>query len=83
MALPLQDIAEARLVLTDALVTEALRRGKALAKGAASEEGAAPDEAPAKPRRSVASKARPDAGGASGRAAKTAPYKKSRGSGPL
>jgi ribosome maturation factor RimP len=44
--LPISDMAEARLVLTDALVTESLRRGKQQARGLA------PDEEPAgtKPR---------------------------------
>jgi ribosome maturation factor RimP len=42
--LPIADMAEARLVLTDALVTESLRRGKQQARGLA------PDEEQAKPR---------------------------------
>jgi hypothetical protein len=42
VALPIADMAEARLVLTDALVTESLRRGKAAerqAKGKARPQG--------------------------------------------
>jgi ribosome maturation factor RimP len=45
-ALPLADIGEARLVLTDALIRESLRRGKAALKAAGQETGAddLPDE---------------------------------------
>lgn len=55
--LPLKDIGEARLVLTEALIREALRAAKAASKGAAADEDAtgetAPDdsEAPEAPRR--------------------------------
>jgi ribosome maturation factor RimP len=45
--LPIADMAEARLMLTDALVTESLRRGKQQARGLAPDE----EQAPTKPRR--------------------------------
>jgi ribosome maturation factor RimP len=51
--LPMTDMAEARLVLTDALVTESLRRGKQQARGLAPDE----EQAPAKPRRANQSRA--------------------------
>jgi len=43
--LPIADMAEARLVLTDALITEALRRSKAQARGARGETDPRPLEA--------------------------------------
>ncbi len=45
--LPIADMAEARLMLTDALVAESLRRGKQQARGLAPDE----EQAPTKPRR--------------------------------
>jgi ribosome maturation factor RimP len=46
--LPMHDIAEARLVLTDKLITEALRREKAQARGVTGEgeEPASPEHTP-------------------------------------
>lgn len=46
LRLPLSDLAEARLVLTDALVTEALKRGKAAAKTAADRDVETQTESP-------------------------------------
>jgi ribosome maturation factor RimP len=48
--LPIADMAEARLVLTDELIAESLKRGKAAAEGRAAQPGAQ-DEMPAAPRR--------------------------------
>ena len=45
--LPLKDIADARLVLTEALIREALRAAKSAAKAAGAEEGEAGEQAPA------------------------------------
>ncbi len=44
VALPISDMQEARLVLTDALIREALRRDKAARKGKVEDNGEMPDE---------------------------------------
>jgi ribosome maturation factor RimP len=49
--LPIADMAEARLVLTDELIAESLKRGKAAAERAAGQQPAAHHETPAASRR--------------------------------
>lgn len=49
VALPVRDIREARLILTDDLIREALRRDKAARKAAGVEEADGVEEAPAEP----------------------------------
>jgi ribosome maturation factor RimP len=56
VALPIEDMAEARLVLTDALIEESLRRGKAAERAAAA---AAQDEAAGEAREDVRRKRGP------------------------
>ena len=74
LALPLADLGEARLVLTDELIRESLRRGKALLRGEAFddvEDLAEPKPArPSKPQKLKPQKSKPAPAGQTGTEAK-------------